>query len=150
MGRSENFTKFCHGGLIVTSTLLLVVSLFSRQGLSQESPTLISSVIETPESLTPEHEIPVVKSIPFLSPSPVTPSELADIPPIPPLQTLNFADFSGKGVSGESCDFGNCPTLAQATPINIPPRFPSPILTEIAFYPDLLSPRNPNPRQILN
>ncbi|MEY3330105.1 MAG: hypothetical protein RLZZ115_2990, partial [Cyanobacteriota bacterium] len=120
MGRSENFTKFCHGGVIVTSTLLLVVSLFSRQGLSENSPTLISFGTETLEPLTPDHEISIVKSIPVLSPTTITPSELADIPPIPPLQTLNFADFSRQGVSGESCNFGNCPTLAQAAPINIP------------------------------
>ncbi|WP_395649201.1 ShlB/FhaC/HecB family hemolysin secretion/activation protein [Planktothrix agardhii] len=145
MGRSENFTKFCHGGLIVTSTLLLVVSLFSRQGLSENSPTLISFGTETLEPLTPEHEIPVVKSIPFLSPSTITPSEVADIPGIPPLQTLNFADFSRQGVSGESCNFGNCPTLAQAAPINIPPQVPQPDPNRDRFLPRPPIPPKPEP-----
>ncbi len=48
MGRSENLTRFRQCGVIVTSTLLLVLSLFPRQSLSQESSTLTSFSEETP------------------------------------------------------------------------------------------------------
>ena len=42
MGRSGNLIRFCQFRVMITSSLLLVLSLLSRPGLSEESPTLTS------------------------------------------------------------------------------------------------------------
>ncbi|MGL5134431.1 MAG: ShlB/FhaC/HecB family hemolysin secretion/activation protein, partial [Planktothrix sp.] len=132
MGRSENFTKFRRCGVIVASTLLLVVSL-PRKSLSEESPTPLSLAAE---SLTPEYRI---------SSSTLTPSEPRDVLSQRSLHTLRFGDFSRPDASGEFCDLITCPTFAQASPINIPPQVPQPDPNRDRFLPRPPIPPKPEP-----